>query len=189
MGLRLTTVAIAGAFIMGAILGPPLGGAISTMYWNEAADGNTAVAVSWRLFDRVYPQPVGLSYGPDILGNYGDVSFGQSCSKRYMRAFQAADPGINDLSDLFREYSRRWLYAELVKQPAYDALLKLPRPVLGAFDACVEGSFLINHICQAYVKRIIDKARIHQGPRRKSALARLRMVNEAMWCAAADAEP
>ena len=80
--------------LLGTLGGPPLAGAVSTVFWVTAADGNTASGVAERIIDRVYSQPVGLSFISDEE-RLPDVSLGIFCHHQYLKGIQAGDEGTN----------------------------------------------------------------------------------------------
>lgn len=179
-------LALTGWLSLGATLGPPLFGAASTLFWNEAADGNTAVRVAWRTYDRISPPPVGLAYIPKDE-RLPSVSLGISCHQHYQKGIESADFGTLVLWDVVRHYSEHLLDDSLRLGPAHKALLSLPRPVLGALDACIGGSPLIWTLCQTYAKRVTDEAQAELAKSREAIIDRVRRENEVIWCAAANA--
>lgn len=178
-------LATLGWLLAGAIVGPPAIGAASTAFWNEAADGNTAVGVASRVYDRVYPPTV----GPALVREeerLPDVSLGASCSKPYQQGMASADLGPILLHDVIRAYSSQRLFGLLKSGPSHRALLSMPRPLLGALDVCIGGSPVAGPLCQAYVRRITDEAQAKTSATTKNALVEtVRRETDAIWCAAA----
>lgn len=177
-------LAVTGWLVLGAIFGPPVFGAASTLLWNEAADGQTAVKVAWRMYERLYPPTVGLAFIGDNE-RLPDVSLGISCNQHYREGIESGDDATFELEGAIRQHSTRQLHALLKSGPAYDALLSLPRPVLGALDACIGGSPLIWPFCQAYARRVADKAQAERAKSSDEIVHRVRRETEAIWCAAA----
>ncbi len=181
-------LAFTGWFLLGVTFGPPLFGAASTFFWQEAADGNTATRIVWRMYDRLYPPSVGLAFVGDDE-RLPDFFPGQSCNQRYSAGIDAADADTFELFDVIRRDSDRRLTGFLRLDPAYAALFSLPRPVLGALDACIGGSPLIRPFCQSYARRITDEAIAERAKSRDAIMNRIRRENEAIWCAATMASP
>ncbi|WP_206185394.1 hypothetical protein [Sphingosinicella sp. CPCC 101087] len=170
--------------LLGALFGPPLAGAASTLFWTTAADGNTASSVAVRIYDRVYSLPVGLSFISD-KERLPDVSLGVSCHERYLNGIRAGDEGTNLLWEAIRRHSNKRLHNLLKFEPAYEALLSLPPPALGALDACIGGSPLIGMACESYAKRITEEAQAEAAQRRTDFSNLAKLESEAIWCAAA----
>lgn len=169
---------------LGAAFGTPLFGAASTLFWNEAADGNTASRVASRMYDRLYPSTVGLTFIPDEE-RLPDVSLGTACHRSYLADIQAGDDGTSDLLEVIRFYSAQRLHHELRGEPTHDALLSLPRPVLGALDACLGGSPLIWPLCQTYARQVADDAVAERAKNQAAFINQVRREAETIWCAAA----
>ena len=140
------------------------------------------------MYDRVYSPPVGLAFISDDE-RLPDVSLGISCHQHYRKGIELGDGGTLELQDVIRRDSERRLDRVLRSGPTYDALLSLPRPVLGALDACIGGSPLIWSFCQSYARRVTDEAQAQRAKSREVIIDRVRRENEVIWCAAANADP
>lgn len=183
MTRRRRVLGITGWLFLGAVFGPLLFGAASTLFWVRAADGNTAVRVAWRTYDRVNPPAVGLA----VAERPAEVSFGPSCEEHYQARLLAGDFGTIELEGAIRRYSEGRLHTLLKIEPAYEALLSLPHPVLGALDGCIGGSPLLWAACQSYARRVIDDGQAERAKKRPQIAALVRRETEAIWCAAAGA--
>ncbi len=188
MTRRRMMLGITGWLFLGAVFGPPLFGAASTLFWVRAADGNTAVRVAWRTYDRVNPPTVGLAFINDAE-RLPEVSLGTSCHERYLERIRAGDPGTTRLLDAIRHYSEQRLHVLLREEPAHEALLSLPPPMLGALDACLGGSPLLWVACQSYGRRVTDEALAKRAKKRAEFADLVRRETEVIWCAAASADP
>jgi hypothetical protein len=104
-----------------------------------------------------------------------------------LNGIRAGDEGTDLLWEVIRQHSKERLHNLLKFEPAYDALLSLPSPALGALDACIGGSPLIGIACESYVKRITDEAQAKAARRRTEFSNLVRRETETIWCAAASA--
>jgi len=179
-------MAVAGLLLAGAAFGPALSGGLATRSWVEAADGNTAVGVVSRMYDRLYPAPVGLVYsspGPD------DTELGLSCYPNYETMMLSGEDRDHMTLVLIRQNALQWYYSDLKRQPAEDALLALPRPLLGALDSCTGSAPILSDFCRAYAITVMEKAIAEQVKKRAEVLGNVRRQNEAIWCSRARDAP
>ncbi|WP_344707425.1 hypothetical protein [Sphingomonas swuensis] len=136
------------------------------------------------MYDRIYPLPVGLILVPEEERML-DVSLGISCAQPYLERMATGDWGTIVLEETVRQHSARRLDNLLNVEPAHAALLSVPLPVLGALDACIGGSLLLGGFCEAFARRITDKARSIAASKRAEFANVVQRETEPIWCAAA----
>lgn len=182
MRLR-TPFGIAGLLLLGAMIGPPLAGAASTMFWSKAADGNTAISVAARMYDRIYALPAGLIFIAEEQ-RLPDVSLSIPCAQPYLERLATGDWGTVLLEEAVRQHSMRRLDGLLNREPAWAALMSLPHPALGALDACIGGSLFVDKFCEAYARRITEQARERAVSQKVNIVRLVQRETEPIWCAA-----
>ena len=157
--------------IAGAVIGPPAVGAVSSLFWSTAADTNDAQRVASRLYDRTRLNPAAEARGVHVSK--------QSCGAASLNRGAPGDVVLISALDHYRSQWIRSKYDSL----GVGALEKLPAPVLGALDGCVDGS-PASPFCLSYVTRIAERATSVTEATRQAWFAAADREVDVAWCIA-----
>jgi hypothetical protein len=130
--------------LAGAVVGAPLWGGFSTLFWSTAADTNDAQRAAGLLYTRTQ-----LNRGWQAAGHVSLYRCGDDVRN-------LSKPGDLVLTNALFSYRRRLLQSKY-NNLAVNSLTALPAPVLGALSGCVGGS-PASDLCLSYVHGVVGKA-------------------------------
>lgn len=174
---------LAGAALV-VTLGGPAFGAISSIWWSYAADGNDPQRVALETYETIMRASYNARHGDyrDRRSGYVNppILRAPECGGEAANRFDDGTVNLTSAIDHFRGQRLSGAF----DGPAVEALGKLPSPMLGALSGCIESS-LFSGFCARYAVGVSDAAnRAATSALRRETAVIARQVDE-MWCAAA----
>lgn len=170
----------AGGLIM-ALLGAPIAGATSALFWEKIVGGSTESASAARIEAAIFIRD---HYEGDLPARSDSPAESECQMEAEAREIVGATDKIDLSLQILNSAVRKEQYRR--EQSAADdatrnALMKLPYPVLGALEGCLRGSVLAGW-CEYEVKRLSKTARQSAA----SIIARQHIIDrvemQKVWC-------
>lgn len=151
-------------------MGPLIWGALASLSWSNAADTNDLREAAYRLYRRT-----GLTPPTSAM----DMTDRQSCSETYRRK---DEDGVRHLAWVLDDARDRMIRAKY-NDRAIQTIEKLPKPIVGALDACMSGS-PASPLCVSYVSKLTAQAFAVPRSVSHSWQVAADTQSNAAWCAA-----
>ncbi len=170
-------------------LAGPMVGAISTLTWSYAADGNDPQRIAAETYRRV----MRFGYGPThddyrerrrLYVDRNPITPNRACVGRIRTNYQMRTSSEVAAVEIQRalDFHRIDRLRDEFDAPATDALASLPAPILGALASCIEQSVL-GGLCARRVVTIADDANREAVDTLRRQHIAINRAFEAMWCA------